>query len=123
MTHALQVWTFAPEDVRQAMFRFANTPTQAPVALTLVVQWLAQALKRKKGDRCLCISCDAQFNGKRPSSHEWSVVVVEPFAQGEQAITSGMCPKCAAKPDCANRLVASLRAIIPDAHIIQSGTG
>ena len=123
MTNAMQVRAFGPNEVRQAMFRFASTPAQAPPTVVLIAQWLAQALKRKKGDLALCISCEATFNSKRPSSHDWSVVVVEPFTQGEQAIVSGMCPKCAAKPDCTDRVVASLRAVIPDAQIVQSGTG
>ena len=90
----------------------------------LIAQWLVQALKRKKGDLCLCISCEATINVKRQSSHDWSVVVTVPFAQGEQAFVSGMCPKCAAKPDCTDRVVASLRAIFPGRpDRAQSGTG
>jgi hypothetical protein len=64
----------------------------------LIISWLGDALKRDRADRCLCLTCEATFDGTDdPTSHDWSIVVITPMAEEGTAIVSGLCRACAEK--------------------------
>ena len=96
----------------------ANMNTQTP---RCIARWLDQAIKRKPTNRCLCMTCDSQFDSKHEASHGWSVVIVEPVGRDGHAVVSGMRAACAEGPDLLDRVMVALRAVIPDASVAPVG--
>jgi hypothetical protein len=96
---------------------------QTIVVCRSVAKWLVEMTKRPKPQRFLCLDCDISFHARRMPE---AFAVTLPFMRDGkqvQAITTGICRRCAEKEDGAllQKFVERLRAYYPDLTIIKSG--
>jgi hypothetical protein len=95
---------------------------QVILAARSIANWMAEMRKRPKPRRFLCLDCDTTFHEHRPPE---AFAVTLPFVpeEGKQAMTTGICRRCADKDARAltQTFVERLRVYYPDLTIIQGG--
>ena len=95
---------------------------QAALVFRSIGNWLAKMHKRSKPQRFMCLDCDTEFHARRMPE---AFAVTLPFALDEdsQAVTVGVCRRCAEKETAAlmQTFVERLRPHHPDLTIVQGG--
>jgi hypothetical protein len=97
---------------------------RAIAAAQLIGKWLAEAAKRPKPRRFLCLDCDTEFHARRMPE---AFAINFPYArdpEGFQSMVTGICRRCAEEKGESTLLAKYLeraRAYYPDLTMLQCG--